>query len=537
MSTTSTPRALTLGLTFGCLLAGLWTLMSSGSASATAEGATSHRSRHSPASSLVSCNDDPRVELGLVPLEVCRGARLFFDETFDGNGRTCGSCHPADNNFTIDATYVATLAPDHPLFIAESSGSLQSLEIPELLRDFGLIRVNADGFDDLEGNFVMRSVSHTLSLPTSLLVPPLFPGLPFALDLTTSPPLERTGWGGDGAPGDGTLLAFSDGAIVQHATKRLERVEGEDFRLPTDAERRDLERFMLSLGRQSDIDLEQVQLSDPGAERGRVSFLFGAGRDCHACHDNAGANAVVELATGERWVTNFTFPVGTEGARPQRLDELGVPFDGGFGSFPIDLQQDGEVDGFGNFAFNTPPLIEAADTAPFFHSHGSETLEDAIRFYASHTFGSSLSGGAPSLTRPEGGPMQLSEEEISELARFLRILNVSFNAQIALQRVEATLTLSAERGRRRRDVQRGLVRLAQAELGDALEVLQQVPDLNLREQRQLRSADQALWRARALQRPESVRRELRQAARQLRRSIEGLGSGLDYPLGVGTLMF
>lgn len=34
---------------------------------------------------------------------IAKGRRIFFNETFAGNGRTCGSCHPADNNFTIDA--------------------------------------------------------------------------------------------------------------------------------------------------------------------------------------------------------------------------------------------------------------------------------------------------------------------------------------------------------------------------------------------------------------------------------------------------
>lgn len=30
------------------------------------------------------------------------GRRIFFNETFDGNGRTCGTCHPATNNFALD---------------------------------------------------------------------------------------------------------------------------------------------------------------------------------------------------------------------------------------------------------------------------------------------------------------------------------------------------------------------------------------------------------------------------------------------------
>ncbi len=49
------------------------------------------------------CNQDPRVTSGLVPVTVCAGARVFFDETFGGNGRTCGTCHPAQNNFTLDS--------------------------------------------------------------------------------------------------------------------------------------------------------------------------------------------------------------------------------------------------------------------------------------------------------------------------------------------------------------------------------------------------------------------------------------------------
>src|SRR6185436_10525269 len=40
---------------------------------------------------------------------VGRGAQLFFKETFAGNGRTCGTCHRAERNLTIDAAFIATL--------------------------------------------------------------------------------------------------------------------------------------------------------------------------------------------------------------------------------------------------------------------------------------------------------------------------------------------------------------------------------------------------------------------------------------------
>ena len=44
---------------------------------------------------------------GLASKEVCAGAGIFFQETFGGNGRTCGTCHPASNNFTIDVPFGA----------------------------------------------------------------------------------------------------------------------------------------------------------------------------------------------------------------------------------------------------------------------------------------------------------------------------------------------------------------------------------------------------------------------------------------------
>src|SRR5688572_1311995 len=71
---------------------------------------------------LAACDQDPRVIAGLVTRQVCAGARIFFDETFGGNGRTCGSCHPAANNFTIDVPFIDALHatnPMDPLFVNE----------------------------------------------------------------------------------------------------------------------------------------------------------------------------------------------------------------------------------------------------------------------------------------------------------------------------------------------------------------------------------------------------------------------------------
>ena len=85
------------------------------------------------------------------------GRELFFKETFNGNGRTCGTCHPEDNNFTIDPEFIGTLPDDDPLFVAERAEPnplSENFEKPELMRKLGLILENINGFEDPENNFL-----------------------------------------------------------------------------------------------------------------------------------------------------------------------------------------------------------------------------------------------------------------------------------------------------------------------------------------------------------------------------------------------
>jgi hypothetical protein len=114
--------------------------------------------------------------LGITPASfpnadlINRGRQLFFNETFGGNGRTCGTCHPENNNLTIDPKFIATLPNNDPLFIAEFNPELKNLENPELMRKAGLILENTNGFGD-PNNFTMRSVPHALALRTTFLLP------------------------------------------------------------------------------------------------------------------------------------------------------------------------------------------------------------------------------------------------------------------------------------------------------------------------------------------------------------------------------
>ncbi|MEM7355010.1 MAG: hypothetical protein AAF657_29645 [Acidobacteriota bacterium] len=347
------------------------------------------------------------------------GAELFFNETFAGNGRTCGTCHPSTNNFTIDPDFIATLPDDDPLFVAEFVPALaNNFEKPELMRKVGLIVENLDGFGDLANNFTMRGVPHTLALGIAL--------TPSPADGTTTPPDERTGWSGDGSPGSGTLREFAIGAVTQHFPQTLGRVPGVDFVLPTDAELDAMEAFQLFLGRQSELDLSVLSLNNEVAARGQEIFLAGdtvggtvAAGKCNICHANAGANF---LPTGG--VNNRNFNTGAEAIADQPadlIDPANNPPDGGFGQAP------NPSGGFGDGTFNTPVLVEAADTGPFFHNNSVETIEGSVAFYNSDAFANSPSGQLLASIDSGGIGIDLEATQVVAIGAFLRTINALEN--------------------------------------------------------------------------------------------------------------
>jgi cytochrome c peroxidase len=402
---------------------------------------------------------------------VIRGADLFFNEDFDGNGRTCGTCHPAENNFTVDPRFIATLPPRDPLFVAEFVEALaENFENPVLMRGLGLILENTNGFDDLENGFTMRGVPHTLGMSTSLLpAPPATDGSGLRSDRTSMPPDERTGWSGDGSPGSGTLREFANGAVRQHFTRTLGRVAGEDFRFPTDEELDAMEAFQLFLGRDEDVDVNALIFRSPVVARGRDIFMTadtgaGAAGKCNLCHANAGASSGT-VPGG----FNFNFSTGVAGLPDQPahlLDPGKSPPDDGFG-LP------------GNPAsgtFNTPPIIEAADTGPFFHNNSVETIEGAVAFYNSNAFNDSPSGRFLASIDPNGTGIALETTQVVAVAAFLRVLNALENIRSATEYLDLARKGLQGCGTARCRIDhfasaRNLLRLARAEIADAREVL------------------------------------------------------------------
>jgi cytochrome c peroxidase len=375
-------------------------------------------------SSAIEASPSAESSGGSVKLDklISKGAKLFFEETFSGNGRTCGTCHPASNNFTIDPAFIATLPANDPLFVAEFNPALAQLERPALMRSDGLILENLDGLANPTTKFVMRGVPHTLGLQVSLERDTSIPA---------GPPAEMTGWSGDGSPGSGSLREFAIGAVTQHFTKSLNRFVGQDFKLPKENQLDAMEAFQLSLGRSKDFILGNITFTDANANVGKGLFINGGGDPnfagtCNFCHTNAGARAAVLGNENRNFNTNIEArDHPARNGSPDVLDP-NFPFDGGFGQTPPNPNPRGI---FGNGTFNTPPVVEAADTAPFFHNNVERTLVDAVAFYSGAEF-NAVAGTAG---------FNFTSTQNEQIADFLRGLNTFQNIDVAVRELQEIL--------------------------------------------------------------------------------------------------
>lgn len=425
---------------------------------------------------------------------VAEGRQIFHHETFDGNGRTCGTCHREDNNFTLDPNYIMKLPPSDPLFVAETNPELADLEDSVLLRKHALIKTNIDGFG---GPDIFRSVPHTLAMFTSIdheCTASKADGCTFGdsgfggefaktdgtgyvgsggeFSQDNHAFAHSTGWSGDGAPGTGSLREFTLGAITQHNPKTMARRIGIDFRLATEHELDAVEAYMLSLGRSKDYPIYQIQFKDTLVQAGKELFdskvnpvvngqpMLGETANCNGCHQNAGARSSSTKA-------NPTRNTGIENMKihPARLLKPDMAYDGGFGTEAAYCGSDaGDTPNcFGDGRFSTPPLIEAADTAPYFHNNAVSTLEEAIAAYNSDAFNTSPGSNSKGTDRR----IKLDSTQVVAIASFLRSINALENMRMSDQLSNQAKQINDSA------TARDLVKLAKEENLDAVQVLKE----------------------------------------------------------------
>ena len=310
-----------------------------------------------------------------------QGEQLFFNETFNGNGRTCGTCHRADNNLTIDPAFIATLPANDLLFVAEFVPELAQLENPTLMRGpRGLILENIDGFAQ----------------------PPVFRAAPPMFNLSFTGPY---GLSGDFL----TIPDFTMGAVAQHFPLTLNRVAGVDFRLPTQAELDDMEAFMLSLFLPPDQDFNLDNFVTTALEQQGRDLFFGSAK-CFQCH----GGLVLSDASAALGGGNQEFNTGVVNLA------INTTVNPGTGPLPAEAG--------GTREFSTPQLFNVKNTGPFFHDSSVATLQEAVDFYDSVEF--NLSPGAAAV-----GGIGVTPAQVDAIVAFLEAL--AEPADLAVTKVDS----------------------------------------------------------------------------------------------------
>jgi hypothetical protein len=386
------------------------------------------------------------------------GFRVFTEEAFAGNGRTCATCHIPSEGYNIFPANVKKLDKQERALVFASN--VPGLENIDLIKTHALFNIsggaaplcpasNPECFDDEDGHsgpifrasMALQALDLTTKVDEDVVADGDFLGtplLPPECSRGVELELPQLGWSGDGSPGtpkfvdldgdgvndchihhghedaaaDGSVRAFAAGAIAQHFPRSLDRIPGVDFRRATDAELDALEAFQRWLGRRpltaeenaaqgtanaSEFNILQLDFTDPRVTLGRDHFASNNGARCNRCHGDGGA-----LGGGGGGNNNTITNVGLAG------DDIGVPVVG----FALPDDEGTIVNAFAGGdtgtlfgAFNTQSIIEAAKKKAWFHNHKVVgDFEEAIAHYGSDDFLVNGPKGRPIPTvKPLGG--------------------------------------------------------------------------------------------------------------------------------------
>jgi hypothetical protein len=232
---------------------------------------------------------------------------------------------------------------------------------------------------------------------------------------------------------------------------------------------------------------------------------------------------------------NRNFNTNVESVRNSSL--VSFPRDGGFGQTPTNA--DGSI---GNGTFNSTPLIEAADTGPFFHTDTTitgapafnaataNTIEQATAFYATAAFANRPGGN--------GQALAINATDIANIGRFLRATNAIFNIQMAFKRLEGSRGVANVFGNNNLAVQQRLLVLARREVDDAISVLQGAPGgtINPSQVTRLQNARSNIVAASTNTNLGGRLNQIGLAINQLDLADTEMAANMNFIIGTGTLM-
>jgi len=295
------------------------------------------------------------------------GERIFFHEAFEGNGRTCGTCHVPGTEFTISPELVRQsyeLDPEGPLFRAIDSDDGEGRDYTTLITH-AVFRVTVP----LHKNVVVMAEPEQRTIR-------VWRGVPSISNVVLTAPYLQ----------DGRAARLQDqalGAVLDHFEPRRRPRPKE-----LDALRLFMDEMYYPLRLRSLVDAPDlpppapgfsVPVESPATLRGKETFE----RRCSRCHGGELGHAPSDPSI-PRFSNVFVSDANVPGFPLLRL---------GF------TQPDGSVvealtpdpgraaisgDLFDLNAFDTPPLRGLKHTAPYFHDNSAKALRGVVQHYNDH---------------------------------------------------------------------------------------------------------------------------------------------------------
>lgn len=293
-----------------------------------------------------------------------RGARLFSEETFGGNGRTCATCHEPVNEFTISPALVQSRFakdPSGPLFRPIDSNDGAGQDFSNLL-NHALVTVRVPLHDNvtIQGNPEQRTIT-------------VWRGTPTIANVALTAPYLHDG-------GVATLEDQAAGAIENHM---------QPSRKPSKHELDSIARFQeetfYPLRMRSLLDPNEIMDMPPGFTIPVTSAAALRGRDlfdqhCSRCHavelghrpEQPGLSIFVRTFVSD--ANRLGLPVLTLVFRkPDGTTETVQTTDPGRAARTGDLADLN--------TFEIPMLRGLKHTAPYFHDNSAATLSMVIAHY------------------------------------------------------------------------------------------------------------------------------------------------------------
>lgn len=405
----------------------------------------------------IQADDDPPT-----PPELAEGSRLFNEETFGGNGRTCATCHVATLNggmtpANVQARFGLLSTTFDPLFVAEPNMNLNTLTINSSANfpDGAILTGTSSTGATVKAKVLARKnvLDPQVLLVYGGIAPRFAPGSTVTSGAVSSQVVSIVDGDLSGLEDPDRMKLSSSPAFPQGRALILENIDGfghpagpvfrksphlnnllqsgpfgfssEILDLGDFAEGAVIQHFPRTLARQAagDPGVTQPDFRRPTPEERRLMKLFmqfGFQSVPGTDPDKFNLGHFARTAAQRRGQELFETTGACTNCHSNSVLAGFSPFDTGVSNLAINSES---VDGLpteppggttSTRRFSVPPMFNVRNNGPFFHDNSVALLEDAIRFYTTPTFAAAA----------DGFPIILDNTQITEIAAFLSGLEV-----------------------------------------------------------------------------------------------------------------